>query len=165
MRWYESLIVTETDALQSQDEKQPAIISAVDVKPEEAGSFWSKLLGRPRKGAIPSDEADERSSSESINITSFELSPNRAKQGEKVKALVSLVSDSQGVIVQKYELKLEGEVLSVQEITLGPGEHRGLIFDFDTAHILPGEHQISLKWLHKRLDIITEIKSDSWLSA
>jgi hypothetical protein len=52
-------------------------------------------------------------------------------------------------------------VLSAQEMTLGPGEHRGLIFDVTTEHILPGDHEISLKGMHKRLSIIPDTKTDN----
>jgi len=51
-------------------------------------------------------------------------------------------------------LRIDDEVNTVEEVTLKNGGTQNLIFNINTADMLPGEYQISLGDLHKQLTVI-----------
>jgi len=77
-----------------------------------------------------------------IRVTSLSVNPGQVREGEKVNVAAEVVNTGGVTGSDKLELKLNGKVASVEEITLAPGETKSATFA--VAGTGAGEHKVEV---------------------
>jgi hypothetical protein len=133
-----------TDLVLAPGASQSATVTVV----KEGGEYYAEVDGLSGTFiVIPLAPAD-------FSVRNLVISPERAKQGEKIN--ISAIATNNGEVTGTYslELKLKGAIETTEEITLNPGESQKITFGITKN--TPGFYNVELEGLTGRFVVEME---------